>query len=240
MRNIVQNILEIVYPPHCCVCKGPSRESICASCEKTLPLLSPPYCRKCGTPEHLDGLCSRCQTESPSFDRVRSSCAYSGSMKKAIASFKFHGKRRLAQALAPLMLQLFEREFALDTIDFIIPVPLHAKRESRRGFNQSTLLGEHLSEARHIPLKPELLERIRDTATMNKLGWPERRENMKGAFRIKDAESVKAAHILLIDDIITTGATLNEIAHLLKMNGASRVQGITLARTLQKKQQEEN
>lgn len=185
-------------------------------------------------------LCRRCARVEPSYDRVRSLYEYGGAVKKSIIAFKFQGKRELAEALAALMTEYYEIELAGEKVDFIVPVPLHSERELGRGFNQSLSLAEFIGIATGVPVSNKMIKRVRATETMNKLGRAQRFRNMEGAFNVIDRSIVDGRQIMLLDDVITTGATLDECAGTLKRCGAKRVICLTLARTIRRKQHDGN
>jgi len=149
---------------------------------------------------------------------------------EAISRFKFGGVARLARPLGAMMAGYGDPEFPFSDIDLVIPVPLHPRRLRERGFNQSLLLARQVSKRRAVPLNFTALHRIRQTQPQTQLSGPERRKNVHGAFRVKTPAAVAGRKILLIDDVFTTGATIQECTESLLDAGAREVHAFTLAR----------
>jgi len=149
---------------------------------------------------------------------------------EAISRFKFGGVARLARPLGALLADYADPEFPFSAVDLIIPVPLHPRRLRERGFNQSLLLARQVGKRRSIPLNFTALHRTRQTQPQTQLSGAERRKNVRGAFEVRQAEVVGGKRILLVDDVFTTGATVQECASVLGEAGASEVHVLTLAR----------
>jgi ComF family protein len=149
---------------------------------------------------------------------------------EAISRLKYGGLTRLARPLGNLLAEYQDPDFKLSENDLVIPVPLHTRRLRERGFNQSLLLARQVSRRRSIPLNFTALQRARQTQPQTQLSGPERRKNVRGAFEVRKREAVKGKRILLIDDVFTTGATVQECAYVLREAGATEVQVLTLAR----------
>jgi ComF family protein len=209
-KGWVTLFLDLFFPPRCAVCKKITPKIICQKC-----LLKIEYVKFSKT----NSLCSVAE--------------YSGVIKHAIWAFKFKKKRKLASVLGEIMADYFYNVSDLisaSKIDLIIPVPLHPKRQQQRGFNQSELLGQVLADALGIPQSTDALVRSVNTKAQFKLKKEERKKNIQNAFRVVDSLQIKDKDILLIDDIITTGATLSECTRVLKESGAKRVEVLTLSR----------
>ena len=196
--------------------------------------IQPPYCPRCCLPVTSGEahLCSRCLRERLSFEAHRSYGIYEGTLKEAIHRFKYQGERQLVKVFGDLLYPLFQTAFHDHPVDLIAPVPLHIKRLRERGFNQSLLLARALSKRTGIPYYGRLLKKIKHTPVQTELRGRERRKNVKGAFRAEDIEIIGGKTIVLVDDVYTTGATINECARTLLKAGAARVSAITLARAL--------
>jgi ComF family protein len=229
--------MELIFPPQCILCRGGSPLPICLTCQSTFQYVKPPYCQCCGTPRtgsDGDPLCADCRNNPPSYDLIRSACIYGGTAKKAITAYKFHGRRKLSSIFSGLLVDMLRRESIEKDVDLICAVPLHRDREKVRGYNQAALLSDIISRETGIRNEATLLIRTRRTDTMNRLKRGARFRNMENAFSVTDNNLVRGKKVLMVDDIITTGATLHECAKTLKDAGALRVYGATIARTLSK------
>jgi ComF family protein len=163
----------------------------------------------------------------PMFDWARSAAVYSGVVREAVHALKFDGKMPLARPLAALMLEACE---APPGVTAVVPVPLGRARTRERGYNQAALLGERVAQGWSVPLRPRWLVRLRDTPAQSELTAAERRANVRHAFAA--SPSVRAGHVVLVDDVLTTGATAAECARALRAAGASTVGVLTVARVL--------
>lgn len=178
--------------------------------------------------------CLDCQNNEKSYDVAVAPFVYSAAIPNLVMDFKFNNKRYLAPYMARFMTDKFlEKELSAS---FVLPVPLHKNREKARGYNQSALLGEEVAKSLNLPYAPEVASRVKDTQTSSTLegGRKAREENMKDAFVINDPSAVKNKVVLVIDDVLTTGATSNELARVLKKAGATRVYILTFATTKEK------
>lgn len=230
---------DILYPRYCVACHSRMRAAktkvpLCAICrEKILPL-TPPFCAKCGrgiTGSHLqEGKCASCQNHRFDFDRAWAGYAYEGVIREMIHSFKYKYKAGLGTPLAGLMLD-FIKDYRLPiaSCDYIMPIPLSPARLREREFNQAYILAAALSNHLSLKLLDNNLKRIRNTRSQTELDNPARWKNIRGAFRLKSPAIVKDKNILLIDDVLTTGATASEAASTLKNSGANTVFVLTLA-----------
>jgi ComF family protein len=172
-------------------------------------------------------VCGSCRADPPVWDWARAGAEYEGAVRDAIHAFKFEGKRALARPLAALVLEQVGREVGADP-GTLVPVPLAPDRERARGFNQAALVAERLGAALRVPVQPRWLARVRATATQSDLGAAERRANVRGAFVA--APAVAGRHVIVVDDVLTTGATTAECALALRAAGAIRVGVLTVAR----------
>jgi ComF family protein len=153
-------------------------------------------------------------------------------MAEAISRFKYQGASRLAKPLGAFLAEYKDPEFPFADFELILSVPLHPRRLRQRGFNQSLLLARRVNRMHSIPLDFTALQRTRHTEPQTQLSGPERRENIRGAFEVRRPEGIVEKHILLIDDVFTTGATVQECSRVLLKAGAKRVDVLTLARAL--------
>lgn len=239
-------VIDWLYPPRCRGCAeifyGRDSEYFCPACWKKIQLVAPPMCRLCGRPfpqaSGEDHACGACLARPPHFTRAWSWALYPREeadehpLRQAVQKFKYGRKVSLGKPLGRLMAR-GSREFLQDCdADSIIPVPLHPKRLRWRGFNQALLLGRQLSRAYGIPADPFTLIRVKETPPQTQLNEDERRRNVRGAFAIAKERSVKEKKILLVDDVYTSGATVNECGRTLRRAGAADVYVLTLTRAM--------
>jgi len=233
-------LIDFFFPPKCLLC-GESLGELpddhpCPLCSSRIKSFSHPRCPCCGlgfgdTPGE-DHLCSRCLTEERHFTTARAIGPYEGLMAEAIHRFKYQGASRLAKPLGTFLAEYEDPEFPFADFELILSVPLHPRRLRQRGFNQSLLLARRVSRAHSIPLDFTALRRTRHTEPQTQLSGSERQKNIRGAFEVRRPEGIAEKHILLIDDVFTTGATVQECAKVLLKAEAKRVDVLTLARAL--------
>lgn len=237
IRGAVCGLLDLLFPDVCRVCEQPlhevSRIPVCEACLKQPQALEAQfYCRTCRTPflnrYPLDesGRCALCRLGVNGFDEVYSAGAYDGALRKLIHLFKFEGVHTLARPLGDFLKQSLPRE---QRFDAVVPMQLHWRRRWQRGFNQSELLAREIARHWHIPVR-NLVRRKKATAPQAGLTSAQRRKNVQGAFELKRRVRLDGLSILLVDDVLTTGATASSCARVLKRAGAKRVALITLAR----------
>ena len=225
----IWSLLDWIFPPCCCNCNQIGYE-ICPQCfSEVLVLTNEKTCNVCGKVIQSGSICPDCLHEHPSFNQMKAWAAYQGITQTIIKQIKYEGKIGLIPYLKQHLANTL-REWKLQ-VDFLVPVPLGKKRKRNRGFNQSELIARPLSKSLKIPIKPDALTRIRETRTQVGLHTNERKLNIKDAFHA-DPSLCKDKSILLIDDIATTGATLNECAKTIKQAGANEVYCFTVARTM--------
>ncbi len=226
VRGYLMALLDLVFPPRCVACRR-SGAWLCGSCLAQVEPLAPPLCAYCGEPLAAGGRCPRRQHHPRALAGLRSAAWHAGPLRVAIHQFKYHSLRALAAPLGAILVAAWGREPL--PVDLLMPVPLHARRVRERGFNQATLLARGLSLATGIPLDAHSLARVRHTRPQVGLTAPERLANVEGAFAYRGPELAGRA-VCLIDDICTTGATLEACATALRAAGASAVWACTLAR----------
>ena len=235
MKRILNKLLNLVLPPVCPICKNPvlEKSSLCPECFKNLQFITEPCCKVCGTPFPFnvmgEQICARCLAKPPIFHKARSVLIYDEMSKKIILPFK-HGDRL---DFVPLMGQLMAQcgKELIEEADILLPVPLHRLRLLKRKYNQSALLATYLAKKFHKSYMPDGLKRIRSTPKQGKLTPEQRKTNIAKAFRVNSRLSVKDKIVLLIDDVLTTGATANECAKTLMKSGAKQVYVLTFATT---------
>jgi ComF family protein len=217
-----------VYPPSCAGC-GEFGERWCAACQSKVQKLESDLCPKCGLPEPHFGLCSRCQAAPPPYEALRSWGRYNGTLREAIHRMKYRHDLGLAEALSRHLIKRFR--FLAWPVDLVTAVPLSPRRLRERGYNQSDLLARPLSLDQHIPFIPAAVFRTRETISQVGLSAAARHDNVRDAFAAIPG-FVSQKNVLLVDDVATTGATLNYCTAALLQAGARRVYGLTLARAV--------
>lgn len=216
------------------------RPFFCAACLQGVMPLEPPLCPRCGImfkgrvgDNHL---CGRCREQPPGFLKARAAFVYDRSLVDVIHCFKYKRKLQLAAPLGLLLRRTFVRHWGDERVDAILPVPLHGRRLRSRGFNQSELLVRGWKNdpggAQAPPILAGVLRRVRATAPQAGLGRRERETNIRDAFAVRRPEAIAGRHLLLVDDVVTTGATAAEAARVLLKSGAARVDVLALARVI--------
>ena len=225
--RVASAAVELLFPARC-VCCNQEGAFLCWACEETLPVLKPPYCFVCSQPGRLTlRLCRTCRADPLQIGGIRAPYRMEGAVRKAIHALKYQGVRAVAPTLGQLLASFLVRE-GLEG-DLLVPVPLHSKRERQRGYNQSLLLAQAVGDATGLAVEPRALTRVTSVPSQVSLRAEERRTNVAGGFRAKHG-SVSGRRILVIDDVCTTGATLEACALSLKEAGAVSVWGLALAR----------
>jgi ComF family protein len=219
---------DLLLPPGCVGCQTIGFYW-CDDCKtKQMPILGT-LCEICGLPQKSTQVCAQCQTNPPAFDQVRSLARYDDPFRKGIIHLKYHGSAALGEVFSTYLIQML---LSLQwNYDMVLPVPLSEARQKKRGYNQTAFLAYPISQYFNLPYQPYVLRRVRDTRSQVGLTGDERRENLKNAF-VADEKAIDQKKIVLVDDVFTTGSTLNACAQALKSAGASRVYGITLGRPL--------
>jgi ComF family protein len=199
--------------------------------------IAPPGCQTCGLPfpsferavPPVPPVCHACAVAPPPYDYARAAGAYAGALRDALHAFKFGGKRALARPLGDLVVEQCGGVLG-PHVDALVAVPLTHARERERGFNQAALLAAHLATASGLPVKPRWLSRRHGARSQTELTAEERRANVAGAFAA--SPHVAGAHVLVVDDILTTGSTVGECARTLRAAGARAVGVLAVARVL--------
>jgi len=222
-------IVDFLFPRWCVGC-GKEGEFICPSCRRSLPRVMPPLCPRCGKPRPSGTLCPTCVSWQAQIDGIRSPFRFDGVMRQAIHQLKYRNLRALAEPLAKLL----NDYLATNPIpgEVLVPVPLHQKRLRERGYNQSSLLAKELGKLTNLPVVDDCLIRQRHAPPQARSSTvEERRSNVAGAFVCRD-HRLQDKQVLLIDDVATSGATLDAGAAALKAAGATSVWGLVLAREI--------
>jgi ComF family protein len=239
MPDLLDRILHWVFPTDCVACGRPAAERrlpfFCRGCWETIRPIEGPVCPRCGRP--FDSpvallaspgyLCGPCRKKPPAFDRALSPYRYEGILEQAIHLFKYRRRDALATPLTDLMLVWADK---LPSISLVMPVPLHPSRLRRREFNQALLLADRIADRLGLPLSFEQLVRVRATRPQTELDRKERARNVRRAFAVREPAGLAGQQVLLVDDVLTTGATVNECARVLRRAGVESVTVLTLAR----------
>ena len=234
--ELVEAAVSLLYPAVCTICGRSIRggEYLCDQCEANAVRIHAPFCHKCSEP--FEGsitsafICANCAHREIHFEAAVAAYRGRGVVRQIIHEFKYNRQIHLRHLIARwLRAALDDERLRGRRFNLIVPVPLHPARQRERGFNQAGLLAELLSAQSAIPVKP-LLERIRYTNTQTALDRAERMENLHNAFRLRKNADVRGLGVLLVDDVLTTGSTLNECARILKRAGAFSVHAATAAR----------
>lgn len=237
----MNSLIDIIYPKTCLVCKTklskdmPSVDNaVCAECWKNIKRNLPPFCHCCGRRLKANNItrhiCPSCIKRPLHFDRAFSVCVYEGVVKELIHKFKYESKDYLGLTLSRLMTEFIkEYNLPMDFVDVIIPVPLHKIRLREREFNQAQILSNHIASEFNKRVLDSCLLRHRYTKTQTELEENQRLLNVKDSFSVAKKGDIKDKNVLLVDDVLTTGATSSEAAFALKNAGANVVFVLTLA-----------
>jgi ComF family protein len=227
LKNWSGPLFAALFGGGCFLCRGAARGLLCADCSAELPRLEGPRCPRCALASPGGAVCGRCLARPPSYDATVAALAYEFPADVLVHALKFRGEL----ALAPLLGALLRAAVSgTPRVDCVLPVPLSRQRLVERGYNQAAELARPLAAAAGAPLELFGCERMRNTPQQADLPWSERAKNMRGAFRC--VRSFAGRSIAVVDDVMTTGATLDELAGALKEAGAARVVNWVVARTL--------
>lgn len=233
-----QDLLDLVYPRHCLVCEASLADVpalyLCEVCRSDILLWKGNSCRKCaaflGPYAEETARCNTCRGRSLGFSRAVAAGRYQGALKKLIHKLKFDRQPLAAVPLGELLSERLQREPFLGELSALVPVPLHSSRQAERGFNQAELLAREIERALGVPLVTGCLARVRRASAQSLLDRAERERNIEGAFLTRRPRKLAAKTVLLVDDVLTTGATASECARSLRSAGVKRVYVATVAR----------
>lgn len=233
LKRLVYNWLNNNH--HCLLCDEPAEQpqAICAACEAELPWLDE-RCRVCALPLPMRGLvCGQCSRRRPAFEQVEVPWHYGFPLDALITRFKHQRQWPVGRLLAQLLGNWLNHRFAegLARPSLLLPVPMGRQRLRQRGYNQAQMLARWLSRQLAIPCADHLLSRTRDTPAQQGLSARARQRNLKAAFSVQPTAALQGQHLALVDDVLTTGATAQALAALLRAQGAARVDIYCLART---------
>ncbi len=228
--HIKNKLLNTLFPETCPVCHEASSDHttapICTGCWDSIQPYEGPKCDKCGMPLDSDSsiICGECIKDQPAFRSVRTFGLYKGPLRKAINLLKYHNMKRLSKPLSGMILRM-----KIPRADTVMPVPLYKERLRQREFNQSALLAKYTAKNTGTPLLVNCLVKVKDTMPQVGLSSRERRRNIRNAFGVDKKELIKGKDIILVDDVITTGATVRECSRVLKKAGAGSIYVMALA-----------
>ncbi len=232
-------LLDFVFPRKCYGCRVVIRNSdplFCTDCARTFRRVEPPLCTSCGIPfkarAGADHVCPDCSEKPPLFDLARSAMVYEGAVRKAIHRFKYSGHVYLHKGLGDLLADFAESIYEREPWDTVVPVPLHPSKLRARGVNQALMLARRVSKRIPARVLPDSLVRDRRTPAQTDLSRKDRARNVRGAFRVVRT-NLACNRVLLVDDVMTTGATMRECAKTLKRAGAECVVAVSLARSVE-------
>lgn len=237
MTGCLRSAADWLFPRLCASCGRPVEgegTSLCWDCQSAIPWIHPPFCGLCGDP--VEGMvehgfrCRWCEQHRVYFDAARSAARYRGPIKAALLALKYGHFTSLTRDLAPMLVACARVQFPDVVPDAVTFVPLHPTRERARTYNQAALLAQSLAPTWPGVHATKTLRRIRPTDTQTALSAEERRTNVRGAFAPHDPDWIRGRVLFLVDDVMTTGATVNECARVLKHTGAARVLVLTVAR----------
>jgi competence protein ComFC len=217
-----------LFPPQCAGC-GAEYTRWCGDCRRKVQMVRPPICQVCGRPYATDAVCERCLAHPPEFDELRSWAVFGGVVRKAIHRLKYQRDLALGEVFARSLAYCYHQQGW--QVDAVIPVPLGLDRMAERGYNQASILARPLAFYLGIQFLPKALARRRETRTQVGLTIRERQDNVRDAF-LAQQSLVTGKRVLLVDDVTTTGSTLDACAGALRTSGATHVYCLTLARAI--------
>jgi ComF family protein len=237
LHHLANEWVNLFFPPRnfCPVCGQEERlrNGLGKNCLARISLIQPPVCRKCGRPQRLaaaeNDLCGQCATAAYYFSSARAVALYEGLLREILAELKYRFRPDLGAVLGILLVEWIKLHQDFRESDILIPVPINHQKLMERGYNQAELLAKPLQRYLGIDLKTNIIVRDKVTRSQNELNKEERFSNIKDAFRVVNSEALAQAKVLLIDDILTTGATASEAARVLLRAGAKEVKVLTLA-----------
>lgn len=237
MNFYKENLVHLFFPPRCPLCDAvlfssvlAPRELVCFQCRDKLRHIREPACKKCGKPleDQRKEYCYDCAGKKHVFQQGKALWVYQEEVKQSIYRFKYQGRREYAKFYGRELAAVFGEWMKKRRIQGMIPIPLSRKKQRRRGFNQAALIAREISRQTGVLVYEDVLFRVRDTRPQKELNDRERKNNLKRAFKTKP-NKVQLDHILLIDDIYTTGSTMDEAAEELKRSGAGEIFCLSLS-----------
>ena len=231
VRDVISGVCDLIYPPVCLGCGQAGNEYLCAKCIEKIDVIKLPFCRKCGSPCE-SSICFECKTREYVFECACGAGIFEGVLREAIHAFKYKNHIMLADPFAEIMARCLPNTHLAAKVDLVMPIPIHSSRKLERGFDQAVELTRRFCRLVSLPAEYDVLYKHKKTRHQVELSLELRAINLAGAFRVRNAEKIRGKRILLIDDVFTTGATLNEAARTLLDAGAKSVRGYMLARSI--------
>ncbi|MCR5415204.1 MAG: ComF family protein [Pseudobutyrivibrio sp.] len=236
MHNILRKISKIIfnniYPSTCIGCdsvldKYDKKDGVCLSCKRKIKMVGSNTCYKCGTPikSTVSEYCDDCKRKKHSFNQCKSVFQYIGPMKKSMYRFKYGNRRSYGETYAHFALEKYGAWIRSNNIEVIIPVPMYKPKVKKRGYNQAEVFADALGRFSGIPVEKRIISRKKNTAPMKQLNSVQRVKNLQNAFKLSDND-VKFRKVLVVDDIYTTGTTIDEISKNLALIGITEVYGL--------------
>ncbi len=238
LRFLAGAFLDLLLPPSCAICNellDDPKSVICQECRFSFDEIVPPICSVCGQPlvAKDSDLCPSCRLHRPMVKKIRSAFMFGGGVQQAVLAMKLSRRSELAQYLARQAMSVSIPDWNWSHVDLIVPVPLHGKRLRTRMFDQAALIASSLGKLTQTPVKLSIMRRQRNTPAQARMALGKnRRKNVENAFRVVKPTLVRKKTICLVDDVVTTGATLDECARVLLEAGAKEVTSFTVARTI--------
>ena len=235
LKKLIFGLPDFLFPRRCPICDAPMRKSekyVCSACIDKVKFISGKTCAKCGRKmgEMWTHVCPECINADNAFDEAFAPFEYDGDIRTSIARFKYRGRAEYALFYAKCICEYGEKRIRNWNADVIVPVPIHKSRLAERGYNQADLLAKELSKLIGIPIRDDLIKRIKKTEAQKELNAAQRKKNLAAAFTCEKGKSIPKA-IIIADDIFTTGSTVNAISKLLKRHGAQRVYAVCISAT---------
>jgi ComF family protein len=230
-------VLDLVYPRHCEACGGTADIAgryLCWECLAGIPVITDPYCALCGDP--VDGnvyrryVCSTCNDRTPKYDLARSAVRFRGPVKDLVHRLKYSSAMHLGGTLCDIMVPCFKANYGAVPVDAVTCVPMFARKERERTYNQAEMIAGELAKRICLPFCGGLIRKLKDTGTQTRFNAAQRRKNIRDSFDVTQPEWCSGRRFLLVDDVMTTGSTVDEVSGLLKESGAVTVHVLTLAR----------
>ena len=237
LKRVKDKFLDVLYPEYSCYVCGRELEKpenhICSSCAREMHPIEGNKCRRCGMPL-VDGnqYCDTCQRREYGFDMARACYEYNSASRKIVTDLKYRKKKFVVPFMATEMLLKLEEFGAMP--DIIIPVPISRNRRKERGFNQTELIADEMSSITgdKLPVVNDLIEKVVDSVPQAQLSGAQRLNNLAGAFRLSRRESLKGKRVLIVDDVYTTGSTVNEVAKIVRKLHPDEIYVLTFAKTV--------
>ena len=233
MRKVAERVLNLIYPRRCLMCDGilmAGERDVCRRCEPEVQIIRGPYCMKCGKAleREEDEYCKDCLCYPHRYEKGRSLFVYDGAVKKSLYRFKYGGRKEYAHGYACLTEEHLGAYIKEIHPEALVPVPLHRRKYRMRGYNQAEVFAKQLGNRMGIPVASKLVRRVKNTLPQKELDLTQRQNNLKKAFKI-NKNDVKLNTIIIVDDIYTTGSTIDALAATLKEAGVQKVFFLTIS-----------